>query len=159
MTTMIGANLSGAWSATDLQNLGNAAGVGDRYVDNSGNEYVFVVASGAVAQYDAVQIGSTYVAQALTKAMGDMGLPIGIAAGTLTSASYGWAQIKGVGTVNALQTCSSSTALYTSGTAGKLDDTTTSQVKVAGVVLLANNATTATVASACVIATYPYAAI
>lgn len=159
MTAMIGAVITGSWSSTDLTNLGNGFGVGDRYVDASGNEYVFVLASGAVAQYDAVHIGSTYVAQALTKALGDTGAPVGIACGTLSSASYGWAQIKGMGTVNALQTCASSTALYTSGTAGKLDDTTTSQVKVAGVVLTSANATTGTVATACFIGTYPYAAI
>lgn len=159
MTVMIGGNLTGGYSATDLTQGGVGFGLGDRYVDSSGKEYVFVLASGAVAQYDAVQIDSTYTAQALTKAMGDTGLPVGVAVGTLSSASYGWAQIKGVGTVNALQTCASSTALYTSGTAGKLDDTTTSQVKIAGIVLLSANATTGTVATACVMGTYPYAAI
>ncbi len=156
MTVLIGANISSAYA--DLTS-GASAGLGDVYEDYAGNRYVFVQASGAVAQYDAVHIGSTYVAQALTKALGDTGMPVGVAMGTLTSASYGWACIKGVATVNALQTCSSSTALYTSGTAGKLDDTTTSQVKVAGIVILANNTTTGTVASACVIAGNPYAAI
>ena len=157
MTVMIGAVINGAYSATDLANQGNGFGLGDRYVDASGNEYVFVQASGAVAQFDAVHIGSTYVAQALSKALGDTGMPIGVACGTLTSASFGWAQIKGTGTVNVLSTCSASTALFTSGTAGKLDDTTTSQVKVAGIVLNANATTAA--AAACVIGTYPYAAI
>lgn len=154
MTTMIGAKLTEAY--TNLTD-GASFGLGDRYVDKNGNEYVFVQASGAVAQYDAVHINSANVAQALTKALGDTGLSVGVAVATLSSASYGWAQIKGLGTVNVLQTCSSSTALYTSGTAGKLDDTTTSQVKIAGVVILAN--VTAATATACVMGTYPYASI
>lgn len=154
MTTMIGAKLTEAY--TNLTD-GASFGLGDRYVDKNGNEYVFVQASGAVAQYDAVHINSANIAQALTKALGDTGLPVGVAVATLSSASYGWAQIKGLGTVNVLQTCSSSTALYTSGTAGKLDDTTTSQVKIAGVVILANQ--TQSAAAAAVIGTYPYAAI
>lgn len=156
MAYMVGLNPTLA--NADL-NDGRSFGLGDVIADATGNRYVYVQASGAVAQYDAVHIGSTYVAQALTKALGDTGAPVGIAVATLSSASYGWAQVGGVGTVNALQTCSSSTALYTSGTAGKLDDTTTSQVKVAGVVLLANNSTTGTVATACFISTAPYAAI
>jgi hypothetical protein len=156
MTVLVGGNFTAAFA--DL-NAGNAAGLGDVAEDYAGNRYVFVQASGAVAQYDAVQIGSTYVAQALTKALADTGLPVGVAMGTLTSASYGWACIKGVTSVNVLQTCSSSTALYTSGTAGKLDDTTTSQDKIAGVVITANNTTTATQAIACVIAGNPYPAI
>lgn len=140
-------------------NAGNAGGLGDVAEDHLGNQYVFVLASGAVAQYDAVHIGPAYVAQALTSALAASGAPVGIAMGTLTSASYGWACIKGVATVNALQTCASSTALYTSGTAGKLDDTTTSQVKIAGVVLTTANATTGTVATACIVAGNAYAAI
>ena len=156
MAYMVGANLT---LANADFNDGRAFGLGDRVTDSVGNKYVFVQASGSVAQYDAVQIGSTYVAQALTKSLGDMGLPVGVAMATMTSASYGWVCVGGVTTVNALQTCSSSTALYTSGTAGKLDDTTTSQVKIAGIVLLANNSTTGTVATACMISGEPYAAI
>jgi hypothetical protein len=41
-------------------------------------------------------------------------------------------------TVNALSTCSAAVALYTSGTAGSVDDTSTSQVKIGGLVILAN---------------------
>ena len=156
MTTLVGFDKSGAYANL---NAGNASGLGDVAEDHLGNRYQFVLASGAVAQYDAVHIGSTYVAQALTSALAASGAPVGVAMGTLSSASYGWTCIKGVTTVNALQTCASSTALYTSGTAGKLDDTTTSHVKVAGIVLTTANATTGTVATACIIAGNPYAAI
>jgi hypothetical protein len=138
---------------------GKAFGLGDRMVDHVGNTYIYVLASGSPAQYDALSISSAYVAQQLTSALAATGVPIGVAMATLSSGSYGWACVKGTVSVNVLQTCSSSTALYTSGTAGKLDDTTTSQVKVAGVVILANNATTATAAALSVIAGDPYPVI
>ena len=156
MAYMVGANLTNA--PADF-NDGRSAGLGDFYTDNAGNQYVFVQASGSVAQYDAVHIGSTYVAQALTSTLAAAGMPVGVAMATMTSASYGWACVGGLTTVNVLATCSSSTALYTSATAGKLDDTTTSQVKIAGVVILANNATTATAAAAAFLNSRPYAAI
>jgi hypothetical protein len=63
---------------------------------------------------------------------------VGVAQTTLASAEYGWFQVLGVTSLQVLSTCSSGVALYTSGTAGKLDDTSASQVKVAGVQLVAN---------------------
>jgi hypothetical protein len=157
MTAMIGAILTNAYSATDMANQGVGFGLGDRYVDASGNEYIFVQASGAVPQFDAVHIGTNYVAQALSQALGATGQAIGVAVATLTSASFGWAQIKGNGTVNVLQTCSASTALFTSATAGKLDDTAAGNTKVAGIVINSNQ--TVAAAAPCVIATYPYGAL
>lgn len=156
MGYLIGANLSTADTTTTD---GRGFGLGDRCVDNAGNIYVYVLASSSPAQYDALSISSAYVAQPLTKALADTGVPVGVAMATMSSGSYGWACVKGTVSVNVLQTCSSSTALYTSGTAGKLDDTTTSQVKIAGVVILANNATTATAAALATIAGDPYPAI
>lgn len=156
MSYMVGANPTEANSGlTD----GKAFGLGDRYVDGSGNIYVYVLASSSPAQYDVLSISSAYVAQPITKALADTGVPVGVAMATMSSGSYGWACVKGTVSVNVLQTCSSSTALYTSGTAGKLDDTTTSQVKIAGVVILANNATTATAAALATIAGDPYPVI
>lgn len=138
---------------------GNAAGPGDIIADHLGNRYVFVQASGSIAQYDVVSISSTGIAQAVTKALADTGLPVGVACATLSSASYGWAQIRGTVSVNVLQTCSSSIALYTSATAGKLDDTTTSQTKIAGIVLTANNTSTATLPIVAVLAVEPFPSI
>lgn len=138
---------------------GNTPGLGDIYTDHNGNRYVFVQASGSVAQYDVVAIDSSNVAQAITKALSDTGPDVGVALATLTSASYGWAQIRGSCSVNVLATCSSSIALYTSGTAGKLDDTTTSQNKIAGLVILSNNTTTTTQAIVGNMAVEPFVAL
>lgn len=138
---------------------GNTPGLGDIYVDNNNNRYIFVQASGTVAQYDVVAIDSSNIAQAITKALADGGPDIGVARQGLSSGSYGWAQVRGAVSVNVLATCSSSIALFTSGTAGKLDDTTTSQTKIAGVTILANNTTTLTAAIVANIAVEPFAAL
>lgn len=156
MTTVAGLNPTESYSSLTG---GNAAGPNDIISDHQGNCYIFVQASGSIAQYDVVAISSTGIAQALTKALADTGVGIGVACATLSSASYGWAQIEGVTSVNVLQTCSSSIALYTSGTAGKLDDTTTSQTKIAGLVILSNNTTTATQAIVGMMSTRPFAAL
>ena len=82
---------------------------------------------------------------------------IGVAQATLASAEYGWVQVLGVTSVNVLSTCSSGVALYSSGTAGKLDDTTTSQTKIAGVQIVAS--VTAATATTAIVATRPFAAL
>lgn len=156
MPNIAGLNPTEAYSTLTA---GNTPGVGDVIADHQGNRFVFVQASGAVAQYDVVAISSAGIAQAITKALADTGVGVGVAAATLTSASYGWAQIRGVTSVNVLQTCSSSIALYTSATAGKLDDTSAAQTKIAGVVILSNNTTTATQAIVGMMAVEPFAAL
>lgn len=159
MAYSIGAKLTEVYSSSELASRGDGFGAGDYYMDQSGNKYVFVQASGTVSAYDVVAVNSSFVAQAATSALAQAGNTAAVALATLSSGSWGWAQIRGAVSVNVLQTCSSNTALYTTATAGKLDDTSTSQVKVQGITILANNATTGTVASMALLATEPFFAI
>ena len=152
----IGLQKTAAYSSADItQGRGFAAG--DEVQDEAGNIYRFALASGAVAQYDVVALTTANVAQAVTKALADTGPMLGVAQATLASAEYGWVQVLGVTSVNVLSTCSSGIALYTSGTAGKLDDTTTSQTKIAGVQIVAS--VTAATSTTAVVATRPFAAL
>jgi hypothetical protein len=59
----------------------------------------------------------------------------------ISSGSWGWVQTRGNMTVQVLSTASASSFLYTTATAGALDDTATSQVKISGVTLNANATT------------------
>ena len=59
----------------------------------------------------------------------------------ISSGSWGWVQTKGNMTIQVLSTASASSWLYTTGTAGALDDTSTSQVKITGITLNANATT------------------
>jgi hypothetical protein len=130
----IGMNLTSSAEVT----AGKGFALNDEAADHAGNIFRFGQASGAVAINDCVVLNSAGVAQAITSTLGTAGGFVGVAQTTLASAEYGWFQVLGVTSLQVLSTCSSGVALYTSGTAGKLDDTSASQVKVAGVQLVAN---------------------
>ena len=153
----IGIEKTAAYSTADITQGRAGFRVGDAVMDDRGDKFRFVQASGTVAQYDVVGVNSAGVAQALTKAIADTGPMIGVAMATLSSGEFGYVQVTGVTTVNVLSTCSAGVALYTSGTAGKLDDTTTSQTKIAGIQIVAN--VTDATATAAIIATEPFAAL
>lgn len=152
----IGMNTSGVLaSGVELSTKGFS--LGDEVADHAGNIFRFCQASGAVAVNDCVVITSAGIAQAITSTLGTAGGYVGVAQAALASAEYGWAQVLGVTSLQVLSTCSAGVALYTSGTAGKLDDASASQVKVAGAQLVAN-ATTSGVYTA-ILVTRPFIAL
>jgi hypothetical protein len=119
--------------------------VGSVYRDpGTGAEYVYVAASEAITQYQACSYDSAYAALKLTKTESDKLYGIGIAMSDIASASYGWLLISGPKTsyVSSLASCAKEAALYTSATAGSLDDDATSTTKILGIALTANNGTT-----------------
>lgn len=142
MSIQIGANISGvyaAWSSTSANpDSGQYFGLGDRYEDSNGNRYVFVSASTSVTSYQVVAITSAFYGQPATSALASAAAFVGVAQNNISAGSWGWVQTRGNMTVNALSTCSTAVALYTSGTAGSVDDTSTSQVKIAPIVINAN---------------------
>lgn len=131
-------------------------GLGDCHEHSDGNSYVYVQASGAISQYDYVCIDEDYQAAAGTKASVDDGHQIGFAQVAFADNEYGWVATKGRVEVNALASLALDTALYTSGTAGKLDDDTTSQTKIDGVVAVESNGTAT--GNVTMIATFPRSA-
>lgn len=153
MTGFIGANPNGVYSAvtstSSNPDAGQCWGLGDRYVDASGNGYVFVSASTSITSYQAVAIATNYYAVAATSAAATAQSLAGVAGvNGISSGSWGWVQTRGnFSGVNVLSTCSASSYLYTTATAGSLDDTSTSQVKVAGLTINANATTPAAAAA------------
>ena len=109
--------------------------LGERALGTQNTVWVFVQASAAIAQYDAVGIDENFQAAPLTKTMADDGWFIGFAQAAFDSGDYGWVAIAGsdIG-VNVLVSCAADVPLYTTATAGKLDDTSTSQTKIDGIV-------------------------
>lgn len=104
---------------------------------NDGKRWIYVQANGTISQYDAVGIDEDGQAAPLTKAMADDNWKIGVAQVAFADDEYGWVQIYGNTTVNVLANCGADTALYTSGTAGSLDDDDTDQTLVRGITLTA----------------------
>ena len=122
----------------------------------AGSLYMLVQAGGTIAQYDVVSVTSAGSAVALTKALADAGRKIGVAQVAIANGSFGWVLVKGVGRANVLASAAADAALYTTATAGSLDDEATSQTLVRGLRL-----TTARAASngdaPCVMVIEPFA--
>lgn len=109
--------------------------VGIIHEDHRGYQYMFVHAAGAIAQFDVVSIDEAYETSPLTKALADASNKIGVAPFALADNDFGWVQVSGICTLNVLLSCAADVALYTTATAGSLDDTPTSQTKIAGLTL------------------------
>ena len=114
----------------------NATGhvLGTQVLGDDGTKYVYVQASGAITQYDCVAIDEAFQAAAITKALADDGHKIGFAQVAFADNDYGWVATEGTVQVRYLTLCAADVALYTSATAGVLDDTSTSQTKIVGLV-------------------------
>jgi acetylglutamate kinase len=104
--------------------------------------FMYVHASGAITQYDAVGIDENYEAAALTKAIADDGHMIGFAQVAFDDNDYGWVCVNGSNiNVRVAASCAADVSLYTTSTAGVLDDTSASQTKIQGITAVAANAT------------------
>lgn len=118
-------------------------------------EYVYVraSASNAITAGDAVAIDEDFLAEPLTKALADVGHTIGFAQIAAAVSTYLWVALRGR-SINCrlLSACAADVKLFTTGTAGCLDDISTSQTAVQGV----RSVTTITNGAASeVIANYP----
>ena len=98
--------------------------------------YVQCDSTSAITRYDCVAINESNKAYPITKARADDGFRVGFATNAaMTVASYGYVQVAGVNpTVRLAAACAVDVPLYTTGTAGVLDDTSTSQTKIDGLV-------------------------
>jgi len=131
MTALIGALTSATLSSlTD----GRAFSKLDRYTDHSGNDWVFVLASIAITQYDTVAIKANGNAAPITEALSKSNHQIGFAQVAFTAGDHGWVMARGNPTIRAAASCAVAVALYITATAGVLDDAVTSQM-IQGVVL------------------------
>lgn len=134
MTTLIGAHPT--FTTADQRH-----GLGDRTVDHNGNTYVYVQASGAITQYDAVGIDEDYQAAALTDTLAGAGHVIGFAQVAFADNDYGWVAIDGTGIrCRVAGSCAADAGLFSFTTSGVLDDATSAgAIEIHGVVAVAAN--------------------
>lgn len=120
-----------------------AAGTGESY-------WIFVKASAAIAAGDVCQITTaTSAATGITTTNGLLGDLVGVAQVAIASGSYGWLQRAGsCQNITVIAATAPNVALYTSATAGAIDDATTTGVKlISGIIITATSgAATAAVA-------------
>ena len=152
MSALVGANLSSSLTSAEVTN-GKGAKKGDRHTDHNGNTWVFVQASAAHAIYDVLTIKDGYDTTPITAATAKTPMEVGFAQFAFAVDEYGWVMTNGRPTINVLVDAAVNVPLYTSGTAGKLDDSTTSQC-IRGLVLTATM--TATTSGPCsAVANFP----
>lgn len=131
--------------------------VGQIYDSPTGARYVYCVDSGSGnAAYKPVTITpGTFATTTLTKANADKGYKIAVPQIAVTASYYYWAMIRNGSTtayVLAKSATASEATLFTTATAGLLDDLATSQTGIGGIRLTATAATAAASAvTACMI--------
>ena len=85
------------------------------------------------SQVSPLAISPTYDASALTKALADQGCMFGVAVVAITATYYGWVLVSGPAYVTLKNSCLPNVPLYTTATAGMLDDTSASQTRIYGI--------------------------
>ena len=136
--------LAGVDIAAVVAGTGTSSDEGDQFalgtkVDfTDGQMYMRVHAATAITQYDAVGIDEDFEASALTKAMADDAWTIGTCQITVADNEFFWVALEGSGNlkVRCAANCAPDVSLYTTGTAGILDDTAASQTKIEGITAL-----------------------
>lgn len=102
-----------------------------------GGEYILLQAGEAIGAHDVCVIAADGDMEKITKAKYDATKERLVVPQTaIASGSYGWGLIEGQGMINALPSCAADAQLYTSATAGALDDAAASQTAVNGIRLL-----------------------
>lgn len=150
MQTLIGTHFGSTIATADFKASARGFTVGARAAAHNGDVYQYVQSASAVAASDFVTIdSSTGVAAGLTTALSAASEALGVATVAIASGEYGWIKVYGRATVSVAGSCAKSVTLYSTTSAGRLDDATASNYEIRGVQLLSTNPTaSATVMSA-----------
>jgi len=109
-------------------NLGTTVNLDD------GGQAIYVQAASTVATYSAVAVQVDNKVVPLTTTNSANSKAVGFAQVSIASAYYGWVQLGGKPRVNLATACQPSVPLFTTATAGVLDDATVTAGLVAGLV-------------------------
>lgn len=122
----MGAQTNTVYTATELTQ-GKAFAVGDRYADSIGQEWLFVRSGSAITAYDCVHVNASYDANPITDTLALTAGFVGFAQVAYTASNqYGWVMVSGQPTIRLAASCADDVPLYTTNTAGVLDDATAS---------------------------------
>lgn len=153
---MVGVSLTELTAGTTTDGAGAKFALGTVVNGTDRTQWTYVQAGAAIGQYDWVAIDENFQAVKGTKALADAGHQVGFAQVAFADNDMGWVCTSGANiTVNTLASCAADVQLYTSGTAGSLDDTSASQTLIRGVVQVA--AATASAKPRECLAVYPSA--
>lgn len=97
--------------------------------------YRYVKAAAAITAQRTVVVNETYDARHVLASNAAKGDRTAVAETAIPSGDYGWVSHRGTGDIQVLASCAANTQLYTSATSGALDDDSSSQEAVDGIVL------------------------
>ena len=154
---MIGVDFTKLTTGTTTDGAGSPMPLGTRVSGTDGSEWVLVQAGAAITLNSWVAIDENFQAVMGTKALADVGHQVGFAQVAFADNDFGWVAVHAPGNVSlrVLASCAADVQLYTSGTAGAMDDTSASQTLIRGVVLV--TAATGTASTREAIASHPSA--
>ena len=145
-TGLIGANLAST-STTQIFPLGmEEFGIGTNGI---GATFMYVKAASAITAFDIAKIDDDFTIASLTTTIsGSEPTACGAAQIAFATNEYGWVAVKGRFKVNALTLCVADVKLYTTATAGAVDDTATDLIQGLKLLTTVGGATAATEAYA-----------
>lgn len=120
---------------------------------SDGGQAIYVKATSEISQYAAVLVDATANVVMLTTTNAANNKRIAFAQTSIQSAGFGWVQMGGAPLVNCAANCAPNVPLYTTATAGVLDDATVTLGYVQG--LIATNTISNATAITC-IGAYPH---
>lgn len=159
VTPLMGVALDRTYASLSGSEAGSAAPqLGTMVQANDGSQWLLCQASTTIAQYYAVGVDEDFKANPLTGAFASAGYTVGWAQVAVDpTAPYFWAALQGRANLNiaVASSCAADVALYTTTTAGVLDDSATAtQALIAGVVIVTTQASTTGLAGTEAIITY-----
>lgn len=105
-------------------------------IGSDNTEWVYVKSTETFGKNAWVAVDELFNARLLGKTEADDGHTIAVADGAgIASGEYGWVAVKGKVTALVKASCAPDVALFTSATDGALDDASTSQTEILGVVI------------------------
>lgn len=155
MVFSTGGTLGVDFTATEATTANKAFAIGQQECGSNGADYVYTRAAAAVVASDVVSILVDGTVTPLTTVNASVGSAIGFAQTAIASGSFGWVALRGPNLqVNVLANCAPEVMLFTTSTAGSLDDATVTLGLVVGVMTQAAATSNATAHTA--ICAYPH---
>jgi hypothetical protein len=106
------------------------------HTEYNGYEYMKVHANGAVSAFQACVVDEAGEMTPITATLAAADHLVAVPQVAFADNDYGWALVKGTGSVNVAANCAANVALYATATAGRLDDAATAN-EIAGIRLTA----------------------
>jgi hypothetical protein len=144
-SSIAGVSLTKLTTGTTTDGAGAEFALGTVVAGTDRSEWTYVQAGAAITKYSWVAIDENFQAVMGTKALADAGYGIGFNQVAFADNDMGWVCTGSNGNINVrlLNSCAADVQLYTSGTAGILDDTAASQTLIRGCVAVVAASNTA----------------